>query len=113
MIVRSAGGSSPPHFCRAYGVIGTRTVVLDGREFAIGNANEEAELHDGCYHYTGPVIQPNCVVWQAESENNMRPQRGGKVEPFYTDGTCDGSRGGTLRAGAPHTIESPLHLPGG
>jgi hypothetical protein len=96
MIVRSAGGSSPAQFCRAYGVIGTRT----------------AELHHGCYHYTGPVIQPNCVVWEAVNDMSMQPRRVGKVGPFYTDGTCDGSGGGTLRDDAPHIIESPPH-PGG
>lgn len=73
---------------------------------------EEDELHHGCYHYTGPVIQPNCVVWQAENDTSMRPRRGGKIGSFYTDGTCDGSGGGTRRADAPQIIESPLRMGG-
>ena len=94
MIVRSAGGSSSARFCLAYGVIGTRAVELDGQRFSMGLASEEAELHHGCYHYTVPVIQPNCVAWQAENDTSMQPRRIGKVGPFYTDGTCDGSGAG-------------------
>lgn len=111
MIVRSIGDSEPKKFCTTGSIISPRHVELDGKRFAIGMASQESELARGCYHYGGNVIQPNCDAWEESRE--VPPHRIGKVGPFYTDGTCDGSGGGTRLASAPpETIESWALPPG-
>jgi hypothetical protein len=110
LIVRSAGGRSAERYCLAYGVISFRKVELDGRRFSIGHASQEAELQSDCLHYAGPVIQPNCAIWDREGPGGMHAVRTGTVEPFYTDGTCDGSGGGTRLASAPvEIVDATLH----
>ncbi|MEO8695478.1 MAG: hypothetical protein ABI658_18290 [Acidimicrobiales bacterium] len=100
MVVRSK--TPPEHYCLAFGMVSVRRVELDGRLFSIGGTTDEAELRRGCSHYTGAVILPNCDAW--ENLGGMRSHRIGKVGPFYTDGTCDGSGGGTRLASAPPEI---------
>jgi len=101
MIVRSAD-DSPEHSCKAYGRVSLRHVELDSRLFSIGGAVDEAELRRGCLHFADPVILPNCDAW--ESAGGMSSRRIGKVGPFYTDGTCDGSAEGTRLDDAPPEI---------
>lgn len=108
LIVRRATDEPPKRFCTLGAIISTRGVEIDGRLFAIGLAGEDAELERGCYHYGRPVIQPNCVAWDEPVAG--KPNRLGRVGPFYTDGTCDGSRGGTRLDDAPVLIERPSGL---
>ena len=111
MIVRSTSDSEPQHYCLAYGIVSLHKVELDGRLFSIGGADDEAEFRRGCSHYFGPVILPNRDAW--ENAGGMSSRRIGKVGPFYTDGTCDGSGGGTrLDNVPPEIIESTPHPPG-
>jgi hypothetical protein len=84
--------------------VSLRHVEVDGRTFSIGVTADEAELRRGCSHYIGPVILPNCDAW--ENQGGMRSRHIGKVGPFYTDGTCDGSDGGTRLETAPPEIIS-------
>ena len=111
VIVRSIDDSEPRQFCTLGGIISTRHVELDGKRFAIGMASQESELARGCHHYGGPVIQPNCYAWEDPREG--LPYRIGKVGPFYTDGTCDGSGGGTRLDSAPPEIIDPPPGPRG
>jgi hypothetical protein len=57
------------------------------------------------------VILPNCDAWKVEAPE--RPHLIGKVGPFYSDGTCDGSGGGTLRDDAPAIIVTTRHAGSG
>ena len=105
MVVRS-DDPPPKQFCLAYGRISLRHVELDGRLFSIGGAADEVEFQRGCSHFAGPVILPNCDAWESAG-GGMRSHRIGKVGPFYTDGTCDGSGGGTrLDSAPPENVET-------
>ena len=110
MIVRSATDSEPQPFCQLYGLVSPRKVELDGQLFSIARAEEEAELRHGCAHYVGPIILPNCDAWDEPKVGP--PRRIGMVGPFSTDGTCDGSGGGTRLDGAPTEIISSTPRPG-
>ena len=110
MIVRSATDAPPQRFCTLGSAIAMRGVNIEGRIFAIAHASEEAELRRGCSHYAGPVILPNCDAW--EDSPTGQPRRIGKVGPFYSDGTCDGSGGGTHLDTAPPLVANPKAMPG-
>jgi hypothetical protein len=101
----------PPRFCKAYGIVSTRKVEIDGRVFSIAPESEQNEYERGCSHIAGPVIFPDCAAW--ESRGLIDPRSIGQLGPFYTDGTCDGSGGGTRLATAPvEIIESQANPPG-
>jgi hypothetical protein len=104
LITRHATDDSPRQFCTAAAIITMRWVEVDGKRFTIGHAGEDDELARGCNHFVGPVIQPNCVAWD---EVDGETTRIGKMPPFFTDGTCDGSGGGTRLADAPPLVTAP------
>ena len=108
MIVRRATDSPPQRFCTLGAAISMSVVNIEGRTFSMAHAGEEAELLRGCSHYTGPIILPNCNAWEEDGV----PRRIGKVGPFYTDGTCDGSGGGTRLDTAPPIVANPNAKPG-
>ena len=106
MIVRRADDPAPVKFCQAYGIIGSTQVEIDGERFTLGIASQEAELLRGCSHYGGSVILPNCDVWD-NPRTGPPTRRSSKVGPFYSDGTCNGSGGGTHLDTAPPIVENP------
>jgi hypothetical protein len=111
LVVGTSRGGSPVVSCKAYGLVSTRAVDHGGRVYSIGSASEQKEYERGCAHYRGPVIFPDCDAW--ESNGLIDPRRLAPVEPFYTDGTCDGSGGGARLADAPVEIIDSTPWPPG
>jgi hypothetical protein len=92
--------------CKAYLKVSTRQVELGGRVFSVASSSsEQKEYERGCSHFRGPVVFSDCAAW--ESIGLINPRRLPAIDPFYTDGTCDGSGGGTRRADAPPLVERP------
>ena len=105
LIVRRVTDEPTKQFCAGGGIISSRGVEIDGELYALGHAIHDDDLERGCSPYSSAVIQPNCLVWDDTSNDPI-----GKISPFYTDGTCDGSRGGTRYADAPEIIVRPNGL---
>ena len=107
VVVLSTGDSAKPKFCTLNAIVPDRYVELDGQRFGLVGASAEAELTSTCNHYVNSVILPNCDAWKVGAPE--RPHLIRKVGPFYSDGTCDGSGGGTLRDDAPAIIATDRH----
>lgn len=82
----------PMRFCAAYGDIPTHQVIVDGQRYVLGAIGT-----DGCNHAIAPMVNGRCEVFDI----GMSAHRIGTFSPFFTDGTCDGSKGGTQKPDAP------------
>ena len=111
VVVLSTGDSAKPKFCTLNAIVPDRAVELDGQRFGLAGASAEAELRSRCNHYVNSVILPNCDAWKVGAPEP--PHLIGKVGPFYSDGTCDGSGGGTLLDDAPAIIDNGRHAGSG
>jgi hypothetical protein len=73
------------------------------RRFRLGGLSERKQFKQGCSAYSGEVLLPDCTVWRSGWKMPLM-----KLEPFFDDGTCDGSKGGQHIPDQPDPFNNPI-----
>jgi hypothetical protein len=94
--------------CGFPGILPWDGANIDGVDYGLMPVTTRAGLRHKCNNHKGNTLLPDCTAWAAPELGPATIVR--TFEPFYTDGTCDGSKGGAHIAGAPDPFRSAAYL---